>query len=108
MGKYQRPDFRQIYLDIITSKHPDKYDQCKDLLEKRELFVMDILKINMFIFSSSEKNSQKYRAYQKSDILQILDFQKKNKINNTQLAAHFKMSRNTITRWKKIYYSNEC
>lgn len=103
MKEYQQPDFRQIYLDIITSKYPEKYNLCEYLLKKKEFLALDIMKINHLIFASSEKDSQKYRSYKKTDILQILDYQRKKDLNNSQLANHFKMSRNTIAKWKKVF-----
>jgi len=42
-----------------------------------------------------ESFDQMHGFYNTSAILQILDYQKENKLNNIQLAAYFKMSRNT-------------
>lgn len=103
MEKYKHPDFNLIYYDIITQKYPQKYAVCKYLLLKKELMALDILKINALIFGTSEKNSQQYRSYSKADILRILDYQKKNQLSNTQLALHFKLSRNTVGKWKKNF-----
>lgn len=105
MKKYVTPDFRQIYKDILTRKYPEKYETCEGVLLKKNIFTLDILKINALIFGISEKNSQKYRSYKESDILYMLEYQKKNKLNNGQLADYFKLSRNTVTKWKKIYKS---
>ncbi|WP_347218911.1 helix-turn-helix domain-containing protein [Chryseobacterium sp.] len=103
MEKYKQPDFKQIYKDIITSKYPDKQDLCEYLLSKNELLALDILKLNTIIFGASEKYSSQYRSYKKTDILKILHYQKENMLNNTQLALHFKLSRNTIAKWRKIF-----
>jgi hypothetical protein len=103
MKKYRQPDFKQIYRDILLRKYPEKYNACEGLLLKRELLTLDILKINTLIFGISEKNSQKYRSYKESDILCMLEYQRKNQLNNTQLAVHFKLSRNTVAKWRKIY-----
>jgi len=101
------PDYKNIYTDILHKKYPDKKVDCKKLLEKESLSTLDIIEINTIIFGhqKNEKGSinQKHRSYNKSDILQILDFQKKHKLNNSQLANHFKLSRNTVARWKKIF-----
>ncbi|MGE8555494.1 MAG: helix-turn-helix domain-containing protein [Chryseobacterium jejuense] len=103
MEKYKQPDFKQIYTDIITSKYPHKYDLCEYLLSKNELLALDILKLNTIIFGTSEKNNSHYRSYKRTDILRILHYQKENKLNNTQLALHFKLSRNTVSKWRKIF-----
>jgi len=101
-----KPDYRRIYSDIINKKNPDKREECQNLLIKEELSVFDILELNTRIFGNTnkefEKVNQKFRSYKESDILQILDYQKKNNLNNIQLANHFKTSRNTIAKWKKM------
>ncbi|MDR6923708.1 MULTISPECIES: helix-turn-helix domain-containing protein [Chryseobacterium] len=106
MKKYRQPNFKQIYTDILFKKYPEKYNACEGLLLKKELLALDVMKINTLIFGISEKNSQRYRSYKESDIICMLEYQKKNKLNNTQLAVHFKLSRNTVAKWKKIFLYN--
>lgn len=101
--KKTNPDFKLIYSDILNKLHPEKTQDCQELLSKKELSVMDILELNQKIFGKSEKLNQKYRSYDKSYILHILEFQKENKLNNTQLAGHFNLSRNSIAKWKKFF-----
>ncbi|BAP31233.1 uncharacterized protein CHSO_2196 [Chryseobacterium sp. StRB126] len=104
--KINRPNYKIIYQDMLQKQHPDKIKACKELLKKENLDTADILELNRRIFpqiyDNKEKSSQKHRAYNESDILRVLDYQKKNRLNNSQLASHFKMSRNTITKWKKL------
>lgn len=105
-NKLSRPDYKRIFMDIIERKFPDKKDEYLSILNKENFSVIDIIEINKKIFGNNEKNltfNQKQRSYSKSDILKILDFQKKNKLNNIQLAIHFKLSRNTVGKWKKIF-----
>lgn len=101
------PDYKAIYKDILNYKFPDKAEECLWLLDKKQLSALDILKLNKKIFGTadkqSEKASQKHRSYRKTDILQILDYQKKNKLNNVELARHFNLSRNTVAKWKKMF-----
>lgn len=102
-----KPDYNKIYTDIVNLKFPEKKQECEVLLNKKELSVIDILLLNKMIFNTdktTEETNQKYRSYQKSDILKILDYQKKHKCNNTQLANHFKLSQNTITKWKRLFH----
>lgn len=49
------------------------------------------------------KVNKSHRAYSKEAIYKILEYQKKNCLNNTQLAKHFKLSRNTVTKWKILF-----
>ncbi|KQS89990.1 transposase [Chryseobacterium sp. Leaf394] len=101
------PNYKLIFSDIIDLKHPDKRVACKNLLEKDDLSALDIIKLNTIIFGNSGKDAeifnQKHRTYSQTDIKQIIEYQKKNKLSNIQVARDFKMSRNTISKWKKNY-----
>lgn len=100
------PDYKQIFWDILNLKYPERKEELTPILEKQNLSAVDVLEINQKIFGSHRKNqlvNQRYRAYNKSDILQILDYQKKHRLNNSQLAKRLGLSRNTITKWKKMF-----
>ena len=102
----QNINYQQIFRDILDTKYPDKKKVCIPLLQKVNLSAMDIVKINTEIFGISRENetsNQKHRSYHKSDILRILDYQKKHNCNNSQLALHFKLSRNSVAKWKKMF-----
>ncbi|WP_227413148.1 helix-turn-helix domain-containing protein [Chryseobacterium culicis] len=102
-----KPNYKSIYSDILKKQYPHKISECEILLKKKILSVVDIIKLNEMIFGKSQNHNydpnQKYRSYSKADILMILDYQKHNKLNNIQLARHFRLSRNTITKWKRIF-----
>lgn len=104
------PNYKRIFQDIIKVKYPHKEEKCKNILEKKELAAMDIIKINQMIFGIKDKESfefdQSHRSYDTKAIIEILEYQKKNKLNNSELALHFKMSRNTIAKWKKLAEEN--
>ncbi|KYH05282.1 MULTISPECIES: hypothetical protein [Chryseobacterium] len=106
MGKLI-PDYKRIYNDIIVKEFPEKKDSCQRLLQKESLSVVDIMELNEKIFGTPDREafaaSQRHRSFRKKDILKILDYQKKNKLNNIQLASHFKLSRNTVTKWRKNF-----
>lgn len=101
------PNYKRIYTDLIKKKHPEKEISCKSILKKEKLSALDIIKVNQIIFGSTNKDAeadnQKHRSYNKSAIVEILKYQKKNNLNNSQLAIHFKLSRNTVAKWKKMY-----
>lgn len=92
---------------MIRIKYPEKITMCNPILEKSTIGLLDIIQLNTFITGKENeeksRDNQKLKSYDKSTILQILDYQKKHKMNNTHLARHFKLSRNTVTKWKKIY-----
>ncbi|REC78109.1 helix-turn-helix domain-containing protein [Chryseobacterium elymi] len=103
-----KPDYNRIYQDILDSKYPHKKEECRTLLEKKELSLLDIIQLNDTIFGTknmeTEAFNQQHRSYDRQTIFEILDYQKKNKLSNSQLARHFKLSRNTVAKWKKMYF----
>ncbi len=100
-------DYKTLYTDILKDNYPYKLPLCEDILNKKKLSVFDVLELNKLIFGKGHQENkafnQKFRSYSKEDILFILDYQKKYKLNNSQLANHFKLSRNSVTKWKKIF-----
>ena len=106
ISRNNTPDYKRIYSDIINKNHPQKKEECKKILEQQTITTIDIIKLNQKIFSTTketEKFNQRHRSYTKYDITQILDYQRKNRLNNSQLADHFKLSRNTVAKWKKMF-----
>ncbi len=101
------PDYVRIYRDMIRMKYPEKEAACSSILEKKEIGFLDIIKLNTLIIGKTikerNKENQKLKSYNRKAILQILDYQKKHQLNNSQLARHFKLSRNTVTKWKKLF-----
>lgn len=100
------PDYKRIYTDILELKFPDKTEQCRPILNKAVLTELDILALNEKIFGKKTIRGdykEYHRAYSETGIRQILNYQKKHLLTNLQLADKFGMSRNTITRWKKIF-----
>ncbi|PTT21211.1 transposase [Chryseobacterium sp. HMWF028] len=105
-----QPDYKQIYFDIITKNNSPNKDKCLLILEKESLTFFDILNVNTLIFGMENKRTlalnQKLRSYDKFTILEILEYQKRCCLNNSELANHFRLSRNTITKWKKQFLKN--
>ncbi|GEN69622.1 helix-turn-helix domain-containing protein [Chryseobacterium rhizosphaerae] len=108
MQKLKSPNYKKIYKDIINRKYPDKIKQCHSILCKQELSTLDIIKINSLLFDEESKETtianQQHKSYDFSTIQEILEYQKKNALNNSQLAIHFKLSRNTVAKWRKINF----
>ncbi|RLJ32224.1 hypothetical protein CLU97_1673 [Chryseobacterium sp. 7] len=104
------PDYKKIYKDMIIMKYPDKLTLCKNILEKENLSILDVIHLNELLFDSTLSDSkiinQRLRSYDKNSILEILAYQKKKGLNNIQLAKHFNLSRNTITKWKRLFFVN--
>ncbi|AZB07655.1 helix-turn-helix domain-containing protein [Chryseobacterium sp. G0162] len=98
----QGPNYRKIFADIIEMKHPEKKHRCSNILEKKKLSVLDVVELNTIIFGY-QPESQKFKSYDEKAIKEILNHQLKSKLSNTQLAEIYKLSRNTVTAWKRKY-----
>ncbi|WP_394665196.1 helix-turn-helix domain-containing protein [uncultured Chryseobacterium sp.] len=102
-----KPDYKKIYLDIIEKKFPNKKSDCSYFFRKKIISALDVIQLNQKIFNSNNSlevnENQLHKSYDKETVFEILNYQKKNKLNNTQLAHHFNLSRNTITKWKKTF-----
>lgn len=99
-----KPNFKEIYTDLIATKFPDKLVDKLIMWEVNQLkSSLDILRLNSLLFANKKNHNkllQKSKSYQLQDIKSILKFQRQNNLNNSQTANHFKMSRNTIKLWK--------
>ena len=102
----KNPNYKKIYEDILL-KYPAKKEQCRTILSKTSFSVKDVITINNIIFPRADQKTQfanqRHRSYDKSSILEILEYQVKNNLNNSELARHFKLSRNTVAKWKKQF-----
>lgn len=91
---------------MIDMKFPEKMTLCESILKKDDITFFDIIQINKLLFESPKKKTdifnQMHRSYDEETILKILNYQKENKLTNTQVAYHFRLSRNSVAKWKKI------
>ncbi|MDP9960841.1 helix-turn-helix domain-containing protein [Chryseobacterium lathyri] len=101
------PNYKKLYTDIISYKNPKKWKECSFILAKAELTTLDIINLNEIIFTTTDKEisrfNQQHKSYDKNAIIDMLTHQHVNKLNNTQLAIRFKLSRNSVAKWKKKY-----
>lgn len=101
------PDYKKIYIDMINMKYQDKMKDCENILNKSNISSMDVIALQERIFGknidSRERENGKFRAYGDGDIYRILWYQKNNNMNNTQVANFFRISRNSIAKWKKKF-----
>lgn len=105
--KNSKPDYQRIFEDIIIKKYPERKEEFKHYLEKKQFSIMDVITLNSKIFNLKDKETlafnQKRKSYDQKTILKILDYQQKERLNNTQLANYFNLSRNTVSKWRKLY-----
>ncbi|MDR6515883.1 transposase [Chryseobacterium camelliae] len=101
------PNYKRIYMDMLTIKYPEKAPLCSNILKKKTIDIMDIIRLEQIICGkkghADSRFDQKLKSYDKKTICEMLEYQKKNRLNNSQLARHFKLSRNSVTRWKKLF-----
>ncbi|MCT2563898.1 helix-turn-helix domain-containing protein [Chryseobacterium herbae] len=101
------PDYKKIYTDLINERYPEKKEAFKMVLSKKNFSVLDVIECNSILENREDKSTftfnQKHRSFDQQSILEILDYQKKHSWNNSQLSEHFKLSRNTIAKWKKKF-----
>lgn len=101
------PDYKRIYTDLINERFPEKKEAFATILSKKDFSILDVI-ICSSILSGKEDEAaftfnQKHRSFDRKSILEILNYQKNKNYNNAELARHFKLSRNTIARWKKKF-----
>ncbi|MBB4807706.1 DNA-binding transcriptional regulator YiaG [Chryseobacterium defluvii] len=108
MEKFKIPNYKEIFLDILKIKFPEKKKKILPLINKEKFSAEEILSINNQLYGETDKDksllNNKLHSYRESDILRMLDYQKKNNLNNTELANHFNLSRNTVAKWKKVFF----
>ncbi|WP_159478991.1 helix-turn-helix domain-containing protein [Chryseobacterium sp. 18068] len=102
-----KPDYQKIYMDLLKMKFPEKEKDCLPLLNKKNFSQLDVIKLENILFGTTKNdkslNNGIHRSYDKSTIFKILDYQKKNNLNNSELAKHYGLSRNTVAKWKKYF-----
>lgn len=103
-----RPFYQKIYTDMICDKYPEKKNVLDQYLNKKRWTSLDVIEINDVLFGNSQDDekksvSQKHRSYDFISIRKILDYQQRNKLNNNELSLKYKISRNTIAKWKKLF-----
>jgi len=101
------PNYNKIYIDLIEKKFPEKKEEFAHLLSKEIKNSLQLIKINDLIFNAQNKETnilnQKLRSYDEESINEILKYQTLNRLNNQQTANLFKLSRNTVAKWKKTF-----
>lgn len=92
---------------MINKEYPHLKNECEIILRKNRLSALDVIALSKIISgkvnNKSHSENQKHRAYDKNSIIKILDYGQKQKLNNIHLARHFKISRNTVAKWKRKF-----
>ncbi|EJL70041.1 helix-turn-helix domain-containing protein [Chryseobacterium populi] len=102
-----RPNYRKIFQDMLQLEHPDKLEDPKirELLKKLNT-TEEVLNFNDKLFKQSKeslKNNQKLKTYDKKTMLKLLQYQKKHGFSTSYMSKKYKISRTTISNWKKTF-----
>ncbi|MFC5874156.1 helix-turn-helix domain-containing protein [Chryseobacterium arachidis] len=108
---FMRPNYTKIYQDMLKEKAPEKLEDPKiQRLIKKLKTTEDILNFNDLVFTPSKEsshNNQKLRIYDKKTILKLLDYQKKHELSISFMSKKYKISRTTISRWKRLFAEDQ-
>ncbi|ROH97483.1 hypothetical protein BCF50_2330 [Chryseobacterium daecheongense] len=102
-----RPNYNKIYHDMLKKEHPEKLKDpsIRRLLSKLHT-TEDILKFNDKLFTQSrekQQNNQKLKTYDKQTMLKLLQYQDKHGFSTSYMSKKYKISRTTITKWRKTF-----
>ncbi|PQA92424.1 hypothetical protein B0A69_15425 [Chryseobacterium shigense] len=101
------PNYNKIYLDLIDRKFPHRRKELIPLLAKEIKNSLELINLNNLIFNYQKKEilafNQRLRSYDEVSIKKIIDYQKMHQLNNQEIAHQFRISRNTIAKWKKLF-----
>ncbi|UZT97952.1 helix-turn-helix domain-containing protein [Chryseobacterium fluminis] len=104
---FKEVNYKELYTDLINKKFPEKMVLCQNILKKEKLSILDAIELHNLLFPKQspqeERLNQKRKSYMKNDILKILKYQKLHNLTNVQTALKFKLSRNTVTKWKRAF-----
>ena len=98
----EKPNYQKIFQHIIAKKFPEKQLQTKKLL-KQKMSSLDVIKISEILNSNVTSENQKHNSYDMHSILKILEIQRLNNMTNIDISEKYKISRNTVSKWKKLY-----
>ena len=103
-----RPFYHKLYADMIRDICPDKEHNCADYLNKENWTALDVIDVNTILFGKKQErkeivSDQRHRAYDRESIVLILLDQKENILNNKEIAVKYRLSRNTVAKWKKMF-----
>ncbi len=107
----KRINYKTLYLDFFRDSEllPKSIKQqlIKKLEEDQILSFRTLIHLNTIITENTlqpcNKDSACLKSYDRTFIKDVLDFQKKNELSNVEIALRFKLSRNTVSRWRKIF-----
>ena len=109
-------NYKTLYLDFVshTNQLPEsikqqliellKQENKEHISYKRLIEINGVIKENMYQSRYVEhKKYKQLKVYDEHYIKYLLKYQQRNNMTNTALSYKFKLSRNTVARWKGIF-----
>jgi len=99
----KEPNYYRIFEDLIRDKFPDK---ARDLITAMPTTInsLDVIELNERIFKKANKAyNQRLKSYDANSVKTMLEYQQEYGLNNSEMADLFRLSRNTITKWKRAH-----
>jgi|SRR5690606_9923997 len=101
-----KPDFGRIFCEI-AQKNNFSESKINEMSAQKKWNSLDVIKMNEKLFGNTAINNlnfnQNHRAYDEESIKEILNYQKKYDLNNSEMMRMFRISRNTIVKWQKLF-----
>lgn len=110
-------NYELLYTDFVTeSVHFSEQEKAEMLKEltgngKERITYKTLLRLNGIIARKvrrehlQSKYATQLKAYDRPFIQSVLKYQKKYGLTNSDISKQFKISRNTVNRWKKVFGS---
>jgi len=114
MNAMYKINYKVLYCDFINEQDSistyKKVELTRKIIHRinHDVSFKHLYKINQMIRDSlkctdNKPTSKSVNVYDKAYILDILSYQKKNKLSNRTISLEFKLSRNTVAAWKKQF-----
>lgn len=101
-----KPDFAKIFKEM-AQKNEISVLKYQRILEQKNWDSLDVIEANDLLFTSQTKENIKFnkrhKAYDENSIKRLLEYQRQNELNNSEMTRLFGISRNTLARWHKIF-----
>ena len=106
-SEQNKPDYERIFREL-AEKGNIPAEQHKQLFSRKSWSNLDVIQVNEQLFGNKKNNesiafNQKHKAYDEESIIRILAYQRRHGLSNAQIAKMFKLSRNTIAKWHRIF-----
>ncbi|CAM3840251.1 transposase [Flavobacterium branchiophilum] len=101
-----KPNYYQLYSDMFDEKIISNLKKDLSFLKKENVSNLDIINFDQEINLHSKSHNfenQKLRSYDENSITKVLSYQKEYALTDYQTSLHFKISRNTLRKWRNYY-----